>query len=346
MSTAPSEHPRIHFSAVLNTAWRIFAKHPAVWLLGMLMALLGRSDFGGTFNYGTRNAWGSFIAPTGSGPINDLIQRVSANPWPYAIGGGLFFLLLWLALLLLGALVGGTLIAYVAAANRLEKPDLRAAWAHGVRRMWALWLAAIVLMVIPLVALGALVACMLGSILAPLAEMTNATANSEIIAEAFVRLAIFVIPLICIGVPAFIFFSLLASLTGPAVVLGERNAFAGIAQAFRLLVRHFGWVALTWLILAAIGIGVAMLVAFPGFILSIALTQASMADSGSMLTRNLLLLAMLGYMLIVGVGIGGVLTGFSTTLWTVLYEAMVPPPVDQAPTTPPAPEPPQIVPAA
>jgi hypothetical protein len=340
MTAAPIARPRIDFSAVLRTAWRVFAKHPVVWLLGMLMALLGRSDFGGTFNYGTRNAWGSLIGSTGSGPVGDIIQRVTANPLPYAIGGGIFLLLLWLAILLLGALVGGTLIAYVAAASRRENPNLRAAWAHGIKRMWALWLAAIVLHVIPLVALGALVACMLGSILAPLAGMTNATADSEIIGEALVRLGIFIVPLICIGVPAFIFFSMLASLTAPAVVLGERNAFAGIAQAFRLLFRHFGWVLLTWLILAAIGIGIAMLVAFPGFMLSVALTQASMSDSGSTLARNLLLLGTLGYTLIVGVGIGGVLTGFSTTLWTVLYEAMDPPQVTDAPT---APDMPQII---
>lgn len=342
MAAASIERPRVQYSAVISTAWRIFAKHPAVWLLGMLTALLGRSDYGGTFSFGTRNAWGSLFGTTGPSPLSDFAARASANPWAYAIGGGVLFLLLWLAILLLGALVGGTLISYVAAANRMEKPDLRAAWAHGVERMWALWLASIILMVIPFIALSAVFICTLGSILAPLAGMTNATADSAIIGDILIRLGLFVIPLICIGVPAFILFSMLGSLTAPAVVLGERNAFAGIAQAFRLLFRHFGWVALTWLILLGIGIGVAMLVGFPGFMLAIALTQASMSDSGSTVARNLLLLATLGYTLIVSVGIGGVLTGFSTTLWTTLYEAMVPPP---SPPVLPAPDAPQTVPA-
>ena len=61
MTVAPVDHPRIHYSAVLSTAWAIFAKHKIVWLLGILAALFGRNEYGGTVNFSVRYSSGNLF---------------------------------------------------------------------------------------------------------------------------------------------------------------------------------------------------------------------------------------------------------------------------------------------
>ena len=141
--------------------------------------------------------------------------------------------------------------------------------------LWALWAATLLLTVVPLFAFATVFICAFASILTPLIGMTNANAESEVIASVLVNLGLFLIPAICIVVPATILFSLLISLTAPAVVLGGRNALAAIGQAFRLLFRYFGWVILTWLILTAIGIAVGAVVTVPAMALWLAVSRAS-----------------------------------------------------------------------
>lgn len=321
MTVAPVDRPRIHYSSVLSTAWAIFAKHKIVWLLGILAALLGRNDYGGTVNFSVRYSSGNLLGLLPDLSNNPLLRGFNENPWPYAIGAAIVGILLWLVILFLGSLAVGTLIAYVGDAIREPLPSLAAAWARGQQRVWALWAATLLLTVVPLFAFATVFICAFASILTPMIGMTNANAESEVIASVLVNLGLFLIPAICIVVPATILFSLLVSLTAPAVVLGGRNALAAIGQAFRLLFRFFGWVLLTWLMLTGIGIVVGAVVTVPAMALWLGVSRASIAGVWTPLDI-LLLAAALGFSVVVGIGLGGVLTGFSTTLWAVLYDAM------------------------
>lgn len=295
-----------------------------LWPLGMLAALVGAGEYG-TANF---NSSSNFTSTDGDVPPelvdqlaeNELLRAFVENPAPFLIGATLVGLLALLITTLIGQLAHAAMIRVADVTNLGYKATLGDAMSVGVARLLPMFLLnllatlpGIVIVIVILVGVGTLLAQVFAGAVAGDLDSSRSL------------LAVLGGTLLCV-VPLLLLMALLATLLSFFIRLGQRacvieglGTLNSLRRAWALLRRGFGiallnWVALLMLtsLFSLVASAPAAAVAFPAFF------QA--ASSGEIPWAVLIGLGIYGFL--VTVLLGGILTSFNSTLWTVVYRSL------------------------
>jgi hypothetical protein len=313
----------MNYGKVLNDSFNIFWTQRSLWLFGVMAALFGQSDYSFRVNFSQ-----SLSSPGGGEPsLNPLegtiLERVYENPMPYLIALVILSLIWWVISTVLGWLAQGALIGMVDEIDRTGFTSLGQGWDVGRQHAFPLFVIAFIL------ALPLLVLLIIGLIMVlPFLNQVlsqvfySETFNPDLIMESLFRLMACLIPLACIGFFLGVLLRLLNLIAARSCVLEGLGPLASLKRGWSLLIRNIGYILLNWLILGLVGGTFGAVVGIPALLLWIPAAGAFLYEEWSFLAVGSLVAALL-YQVVIGLGVGGILTSFNSTLWTKLYKAFL-----------------------
>ncbi len=316
---------QLDYLKLLERSARMVWKHKILWLFGFLSALGG----GGWSSY-TGRPGSSGQDTAGAERIIEQGREAIAAYLPLIVLAVGVLLLIGLVLFVLGYIARGGLIG-LASSYAADRP---ANVGDGFQIGWRFWLRLLgidLVLFLPLlfglaIVVGAVVAVTV--ILSGGDSPAQAGAGIAFLCLLFAGIAVLVIVLI----PLIIFLSLLQLLAHRSAVLSCTGVLDSIRDAYAMLRRHFWDVVLVWLMRLVIGIGIS----FVTFLLGVMLLGIPIAVMlVSVIAGVILLLPGLLVLLFVT----GVVTAFTSVLWTLAYEdiKLLPQPSAAAPPPPPIP---------
>lgn len=314
------------FTDMVGRAFRLWWRHKRTWVVGVALALCGRGAYSFSANF---QQGGAPVGEPGEVERPEELLRQLFPGWlldnliPIVVGALLLGLLIWLIGGLLGAWASAAGIHLAAAADGGEPIGLREAFGRGAPytlRLFGLEL----LVALPVVGLTL--------VLLAVGALTLGTAVAQIVTGALdgggdgAPLAAFGLlgGVLCL-IPLFLLVALLGALLGllaklgaRACVLEGRGALAGLGRAWQLARRSFGYLLLLWIMLIALGGTFSLVAGLPALALLLFAGPALFAaEFGA--GAALAIAALAGYLLLVGVLLGGALTGLNEVLWTLSY---------------------------
>jgi hypothetical protein len=314
------------FAELISRAFQLWWRRKSLWVVGVILALCGRGAYSFSVNFQQRLTPGD---PAEIERYGDLVPAwLIEQIVPILLGLALLGLLLWLITGLLAAWAGAAMVQLSDAADRDEPLSVGAAFGRG--RPYALRLFGLELLVtLPILVLSlALLAVFAGAIGAVLYQIFAGAMDGEgtgalpLTAFSIVGGVLCLIPLFLLVGLLGALLGLLAKLAGRACVLEGLGIRAGLARAWGLARRSFGYLLLLWIMLIALG-GVFSLVAgLPALgLLLIAGPALLGGEFGA--GAAVAIAALAGYVLLVGVLLGGALTALNEMLWTLAYRWFV-----------------------
>jgi hypothetical protein len=312
------------YPEIVRRAFQLWWRTRALWPLGVLAALFGAGDYRtGNFNF---NYSVSADELPGGGAAADLLERLEAsefvraiiaNPLPFIIGAAVILIGWALIAALVGQLAHGAMIRMADVADQGYAASLGDALRVGASRLLPLFLLAILAALPILLLLGVIIAV----VAAVVAQVVAAgTAGPESVLPAIGGVLLCVLPLALIAIVLGILLSLLVRIAQRVCVIEGRGPLQSLGRAWRLLWRNLGLTLLNWLALAILGALFGAAATLPA--LAIALPAFfSFFSSGAIPWAALI--ALLIYGLVITVLLGGVLTSFNSTLWTLLYRSFL-----------------------
>lgn len=307
----------MHYTDLIQRAWRITWRYKVLWIFGILLALAS----GGGSSGGGGGSGGSGGAPM---PVVPGLQQF--NP------GLIFAFSALCCCLVLILIVAFTILRYVArtalyrGVDQIEATRAAPTWREGFRLGWSnrafrLWLLDLVVW-IPFV-LVALVLLGLGATPLLLLIIDNPVARGIGIAGT-VGLELLIVGLLFVAV-----FVLLAlgQFWSREIAIADRNLGESITTGYRLVRGRLKDVGVMWLLMAAIGLGFG-LVMLPIFFAVIMLALAVGGGLGFALFRltdSVLWAALFGLppflliMLVPLTFIEGIYLVFESSTWTLTY---------------------------
>jgi hypothetical protein len=127
------------------------------------------------------------------------------------------------------------------------------------------------------------------------------------------------IPLFLLNGLAGIILRLLNILAARACILEHLTMGASLRRGWFVLRRNVGYTALNWFVFLIFGAIFGFVAAIPALLLLIAAGQAFLHNDWTAWA----VAAAIGvgmYFVVMSIGVGGILTGFTSTVWTVLYQ--------------------------
>ena len=313
----------MNYGKVLTDSFNIFWNYRTLWLFGVIAALFGHSDYSFRINY--LQIWGS--SSSGEPSLDPLkgtfLERVLENPLPYLIALAGLGLIWWVISTFGGWLAQGALIGMVDEIDRTGSTSLGQGWAIGRQHALPLFLIALIL------ALPLLILLILGlAILLPFLRQIlsqvfySDTFNPDLIMESLFRLMACLIPLACTGFFLGLLLRLLNLMAARSCVLEGLGALESLKRGCSVMSQNMGYILLNWLILGMVGGIYGAAVGIPALLLWLSATGAFLYDAESFLAIGFLVAGLL-YTAVIGLGLGGILTSFNSTLWTKLYKAFL-----------------------
>jgi hypothetical protein len=307
----------MHYTDLIQRAWKITWRYKVLWIFGILLALA--SGGGGSGGGGSSSGGGSGAFP----PIPGLQQL---NP-----GLILGFSVLCCCLLLI-VIVVLTILRYVArtalyrGVDQIEAAGAAPSWREGFRLGWSnrafrLWLLDLVVW-IPF-AVAALVLLVLGATPLLLLIIDNPVARGIGIA-ATIGLELLIIGLLFVAILVLL---ALGQFWSREIAIADRNLGEALVTGYRLVRARLKDVGVMWLLMAAIGLGFG-LVMLPIFFVVFMLALAVGGGLGFTLYRltdSVLWAAFVGLppflliMLVPLMLIQGVYLVFESSTWTLTY---------------------------
>jgi hypothetical protein len=305
---------------VFRRAWEITRQFKSLWLFGFLVSLgtVGGRFFPGV-TYVERVVRG---LPSGaSSPTSDSFTS------PYATAVIVLVVVLGCAvgvgLILLGTLGRAAMVDQVRFAEDRAKVTLGEGWRAGRDYLWPVFSIRLLLGLPPAVV------TMVGVL--PVLGMAYLIAGQQrpdlVIPGVFaVELAL----LVCLLPAAFLALlvsipsGVLRRLAVRACVLEGHSVRGSIAAAWRGLRRHPGPLMVVWLVLAALGVGVTvvLIVALGLMAMALIVVVSLAAFVSPQLFAALALLAGL-LVWLVGAGVNSVIEAFTSTVWTLAYRDLM-----------------------
>jgi hypothetical protein len=318
----------MEYGQVLARSLSITWRHRYLWLLGIFA---GEGAAGaGIPSSGTSNQRWSAPMRTTSFDWNQASAWLSGHAallWTI----GIVLVALFLVLLLVSAMANGALVRASAELDAERPFTLGQAWKAGLATFWpvlALKLFAL------LVALTSLVV-FLGLFLVAFVEGMSGGA------AVAVGVAFFAALLLAVAIPSWVAFGVALLFAVRAVVLDGMSASAALATGFRLIGRRLGRVALLWLLILAagvvagiaVGVGMALVTLLAGGLI------AGAAIAGGFVGAVIVGIPTVVAWLTVVIAVGGALSAFSSTYWTLAYRRLdaEPEPAGWAQVAPPSP---------
>ncbi|GAB4437370.1 MAG: hypothetical protein OHK0015_30020 [Chloroflexi bacterium OHK40] len=296
--------------------WRV----RGLWPLGMLATVVGAGDYAtSSFNVNTR-----FPAGEGGMPRelvawfdSPFVRAVLANPLPFVLGAVVVTVLWALLTTLVGQLAHGAMIRMADVADQGYAARLGDAFSVGFARLLPMFLLALI---ISTPALFLIVAAAVGvALIVPQLRALDGP-SPETVLPIVAALFLCLVPLVLLMLVLGLALSFFGRMAQRACVIEGLGPLASLGRAWRLVTRNFGQTLLVWLallltgsIFGAISTLPALAIAVPAFV--------SFYRSGAIPWVALIVLAI--YSLVITVLLGGWLTSFSSTLWTLHYRSCV-----------------------
>jgi uncharacterized membrane protein len=321
----------MNYVDVSTRSFQLFRRHKSFWLMGMLMALCGQSEYSFSTNY---NQSGASSPSLGSGPSSptpalpdflnsDSITTLMANIVPIIAGIVAFSMIGWVIFAILGWFVHGALIQMIAAADQEQVPSWRAGFRRSRQQIGHLFVMQL-LIALPGFVLLIIMLLLFVPTFITLFKGIASTSAGEPFGDPFRILAPLLGGLICL-LPLFlilalvqIVYSMIQRLAARYCVLEELGARESLRQGWRLFRKNVGYSVLTWGLSAVFSFLFALIAALPVFLLLLPAARGMFADGWSSVTIGALAgLAIYGVLL--GIGVGGICTSFNVTVWSLLF---------------------------
>jgi hypothetical protein len=315
----------LDFSSILTKAWQITWKFRILWIFGFLAALGGGGGWGGynggggaNFNFRTGaniNQVDTYDYPrqwdttTGLPPewqsTFDQLSQIRLSTWiTIAVVTCCVLCLIGLALWLISIIGRGGLIGGILAADAGGKVAFREAWGIGVRNFWKLllirvmafllWLALSLILLIPTIFVTVFT-CGLGFI------------------PWVCAMAVF-------GVVVNVWFAMMDY----AVVAEKLGVGEAVGRAWVLLRKYIGPLAILYIILLAIslGVGLVMLIVFAPSAVTVVLSVLPiiLEEGGLNVTLLVVGLVLFALYVLISIVVRSVLTVYQTAVVTLAYK--------------------------
>jgi MFS family permease len=310
----------IDLGYAFRRAWEITWRRKRLWLFGLLVSL-------GTVStrFGTGSSRWEQLSRELPPDVQAIVSDFLSSPWFTVLMAFLVLLglLIGVGVALLGALGRAALVAQVQADEGHGAVSLRDGWRTGRRCLWPVFLIRLTL------GLPAAAVTLAGAL--PMLAMALYLSGQEqpqvvvpgVLAVEFALFACF-LPAVCLAVLLSVPFSLLQRLAVRACVLQGDGVQASIARAWTTLRMHLGALALVWLILLGVAIGVMLVIFLPLALATMALITAALLTvlvSPLLFAALALLIGTLAWL--VGAAVNSVVETFTSAVWTLTYRDLV-----------------------
>jgi hypothetical protein len=312
------------YPEIVRRAFQLWWRTRALWPLGVLAALFGAGDYrtgGFNFNYSV-----SSDELPGGGPAAEQLERLAesefvralvANPLPFIIGAALIIIAWALISALVGQLAHGALIRMADVADQGYAASIGDALRVGAARLLPLFLI-VLLASLPILLLVGVIAAVVAVILGQV--LVTRAAEPETVLAAVGGALLCALPLALLIFVLGVLLNLLVRLAQRVCVIEGRGPLHSLGRAWRLLWRNLGLTLLNWLALAILGALFGVVATLPAFAIALP-AFFSFFSTGAI--PWFALIALVIYGLVVTVLLGGVLTSFNSTLWTLLYRSFL-----------------------
>jgi hypothetical protein len=326
----------MNYVNLLKHAARLFWNTKPLWVLGIVAAFFGQSEYRFSFNT-SFSASDSSELPPGFTEFfeGEFFRSFIENPMPYVLGLFGIGMIWWVIATFFGWIAQGAMISMAAQADQGHAVSIGASVQHAGRFAGRLFLMHLLAALPNLIVSGVLVLVVIFMI----SSLFNSLINSEvpnpdlILPGMFAFLACF-IPLVLIMSLLGIVLQVLNTISARVCVLEQRGVRASFSQGWRLIRKNAGYTALNWFILlilaGAFGTGAGL----PTLVFLFPVGQSLLTEGWTSFTT----FAMIGlgiYSIVMGLGVGGILTAFNSTMWTVLYTSFQQA-AEPSPVAPPA----------
>jgi hypothetical protein len=294
------------YGHLIKRSFDIVARRPYLWLLGFLAggATVFNSSTGGS-NYGRPATSGSY-----KGPSWAVLQNVWSANWEWIVGILAVLVVLGIVIFVLGSIATGGIIRAAVEHDADHEYGLRTAWRAGYATGWriaGLRLLTFLLAIVPGLLVGALA---LATVVGVMNSAAAAVGFGLMTALAFLLSLAFWLAL---GV-AF-------QLAQRLVVLEDGHVAGSLSTGFGMIRWHFKEVALGWLILIALSIGVGIAFAVLAAVVAIPAVAVGFGGwaiggmTGAIVAGSFAVIFVLGVL----VAAAAAYSAYSSVYWTLLF---------------------------
>ena len=241
----------MNYGNLVRRPFEIVARRPYLWLLGILAGGATSWNFSSNYRYGSN----ANPRPAGeTGPTWAQVQAFWNGNWEWLVGIAAVLVVIGAVMFVLSCIATGAIVNAAVEHDAGRDYRLGVAWRSGYRSGWriaGLKVLVFLLAVVPALLIGSLV-------VAAVAGGANGVIGAAVAFGFTAFLALMV------GIAFWLALSVSYQLAQRMIVLEDRKVAESLSLGFRMIVWHFGSVALGWLILVGISIlaGIAALVVF------------------------------------------------------------------------------------
>jgi hypothetical protein len=318
----------MEFTEIFGRGWQVFWRTRSLWILGILAALFGQSEYNVSANFNQTNTTsrstpfdpsGDIPNPFEQGPIADFI----ANPMPYILGFLAISVIFGLIWFLIGTIFSGGLVHGSLQADRDAPIAVGSSLRAALQRFGSLLginiITAIPNLIVAIIAVAIFIP-LFTQMLPVFTDPTSFDPGTGLFGALLGGFACFFI-LALLSIPFSAAFYFMKILGTRACFIDNSGAIASLKTGWRMLRKNLGRILLVWLVLAVIAVLFGLLAGIPMLALSFgAFSSMEPADIFAFGPTVIGAFAVLfAYSLLVSVVIGGMLTAFNATVWTVLF---------------------------
>ncbi|MCG8347828.1 MAG: hypothetical protein MI924_08630 [Chloroflexales bacterium] len=327
----------MNYSEIIKSSFNTFWRHKALWVFGIILAFVGKGDFGFSVNYQE-----SFSYPSDPSEIpeipnpfdNWLFASFFENPLPYIIGFSLLSVIFWIISNFIGWFAHGALIGMVDEIDQVDTTSVRSGWELGKAKVKSLFTLAVVFAIpqliifLPAIIIGLVFFFQMFDILGEGFFTGDLPSPEEMEAKFASILPAFFMGFACLFPTIFLggiiswairIVHIMAARSCVLEHLGVRNS---VKRGWHITRYNIGYTLLNWLFLTIISGIIGFMAAFPALVLWIPTARAFMRNEWSTMSIISGILVIL-YFLVVGVLFGGILSSFNSTVWTKLYKGFL-----------------------
>jgi hypothetical protein len=341
------------YTQILKRAWQILWHYPALWVIGILLALTGGASGGGSsglrFSGNNNNYWQGFQFD----PPAELSRKIEQlNRYMDSHFGNINenTILMWAiiaALVILILVVIGVFIKYISLTatirmvDHLENTGEKVSWRKGLRWGWSrsafrLWLIRLVVVIPTFLLFLVLFGCAALPVLLGLAGGRTSTAAGIIATIGIGFLVFLIVFIVAVLITVWLRFA------SRECVIQNQGVMASLSASWKSLRNEWKDISIMWLILTGvrIGIGIAMI---PVVLILIALSAALAGGIGLLIygiagmSITAILVGVALFILLLGAPmllISGLKETYFETSWTLVYrdiQAPLPEKLDELP---------------
>ncbi len=311
----------IDYSRFLGHGWQVFSRNRVLWLLGFVMALA-------TTALAPFALLGNLIPLTVMRDARSTTGTVPDFPTLWAQWGGVLIggvLLMGVVGLVAGFISAGGEAALIHTIDQIERtqqaPRLGAAWRQGTRRMGSLWLLTLLVGLVTTGLIGVTLIPVLIGVSGLIQQIIANPDNPRVISNFSVSMgctAVLFLPVLVVSAVL----NMVRQFAAQAVVLDNAGVLAALGTGWRMLRQNIAPVLVILFATYVAGYVAGFIIAPASLVfllpvMALGMSQAA-GGGGSVLLPLLLVVGGVLYWVCLA-AVSGLLSAFTTVLWTLLY---------------------------